>query len=158
MPDWTAIRAEYIAGGTSYRKLAARYEVSLHTLRKRAERERWTEMRSQAYAMAGTKSIEQAAEAAATYDSRIYATADKLLDKVSESIEAIDSTDTGSMRQIAAILRDLQDIKGMRSELMRREAEARIAKLRREAEREERGDAETVIEVRMAGDVERLAE
>ena len=158
MPDWAAIRAEYIAGGTSYRKLAARYEVSLHTLRKRAERERWTEMRSQAYAMAGTKSIEQAAEAAATYDSRIYATADKLLDKVSESIEAIDSTDTGSMRQIAAILRDLQDIKGMRSELMRREAEARIAKLRREAERDERGDAETVIEVRMAGDVERLAE
>ena len=158
MPDWTAIRAEYIAGGTSYRKLAARYEVSLHTLRKRAERERWTEMRSQAYAMAGTKSIEQAAEAAATYDSRIYATADKLLDKVSESIEAIDSTDTGSMRQIAAILRDLQDIKGMRSELMRREAEARIAKLRREAEREERGDAETVIEVRMAGDVETWAE
>lgn len=158
MPDWAAIRAEYIAGGTSYRKLAARYEVSLHTLRKRAERERWTEMRSQAYAMAGTKSIEQAAEAAATYDSRIYATADKLLDKVSESIEAIDSTDTGSMRQIAAILRDLQDIKGMRSELMRREAEARIAKLRREAERDERGDAETVIEVRMAGDVETWAE
>lgn len=158
MPDWAAIRAEYIAGGTSYRKLAARYEVSLHTLRKRAERERWTEMRSQAYAMAGTKSIEQAAEAAATYDSRIYATADKLLDKVSESIEAIDSTDTGSMRQIAAILRDLQDIKGMRSELMRRETEARIAKLRREAERDERGDAETVIEVRMAGDVETWAE
>ena len=158
MPDWAAIRAEYIAGGTSYRKLAARYEVSLHTLRKRAERERWTEMRSQAYAMAGTKSIEQAAEAAATYDSRIYATADKLLDKVSESIEAIDSTDTGSMRQIAAILRDLQDIKGMRSELMRREAEARIAKLRREAERDERGDAETVIEVRMAGDIETWAE
>lgn len=158
MTDWAAIRAEYIAGGTSYRKLAAKYAVSLSTLRKRAERERWTEMRSQAYAMAGTKSIEQAAEAAATYDSRIYATADKLLDKVSEAIEAIDGTDTGSMRQIAAILRDLQDIKGMRSELMRRETEARIAKLRREAERDERGDAETVIEVRMTGDVETWAE
>lgn len=158
MPDWAAIRAEYIAGGTSYRKLAARYDVSLHTLRKRAEREKWTEMRSRAYAMAGTKSIEQAAEAAATYDSRIYATADKLLDKVSESIEAIDSTDTGSMRQIAAILRDLQDIKGMRSELMRRETEARIAKLRREAEREDSPD-ERVIEVRFAGgDIEELSE
>lgn len=152
MPDWAAIRAEYIAGGTSYRKLAARYDVSLHTLRKRAEREKWTEMRSRAYAMAGTKSVEQAAEAAATYDSRIYATADKLLDKVSEAIEAIDGTDTGSMRQIAAILRDLQDIKGMRSELMRREAEARIAKLRREAEREDEGDR--VVEIRLSSELE----
>ena len=158
MTDWAAIRAEYIAGGTSYRKLAAKYAVSLSTLRKRAERERWGEMRSQAYAMAGTKSIEQAAEAAATYDSRIYATADKLLDKVSEAIEAIDGTDTGSMRQIAAILRDLQDIKGLRSDLDRREQEARIAKLRREAEREDSPD-ERVIEVRFAGgDIEELSE
>ena len=158
MTDWAAIRAEYIAGGTSYRKLAARYDVSLHTLRKRAEREKWTEMRSRAYAMAGTKSVEQAAEAAATYDSRIYATADKLLDKVSEAIEAINGTDTGSMRQIAAILRDLQDIKGLRSDLDRREQEARIAKLRREAEREDSPD-ERVIEVRFAGgDIEELSE
>lgn len=158
MADWAAIRAEYIAGGTSYRKLAEKYDVSISTLRKRAERERWTAMRSQAYAMAGTKSIEQAAEAAATYDSRIYATADKLLDKVSESIEAIDNTDTGSMRQIAAILRDLQDIKGMRSELVRRETEARIAKLRREVEREDDAQ-ERVIEVRFAGgDIEELSE
>lgn len=157
MTDWAAIRAEYIAGGTSYRKLAAKYTVSISTLRKRAERERWTAMRSQAYAMAGTKSIEQAAEAAATYDSRIYATADKLLDKVSEAIEAIDGTDTGSMRQIAAILRDLQDIKGLRSDLDRREQEARIAKLRREAEREDSAE-ERVIEVRFAGsDIEELS-
>ena len=154
--DWAAIRAEYIAGGTSYRKLAAKYDVSLSTLRKRAERERWTEMRSQAYAMAGTKSIEQAAEAAATYDSRIYATADKLLDKVSEAIEAIDGTDTGSMRQIAAILRDLQDIKGLRSDLDRREQEARIAKLRREAEREDEGDR--VVEIRLSGALEEYSE
>lgn len=152
MTDWAAIRAEYIAGGISYRKLATKYAVSLSTLRKRAERERWGEMRSQAYAMAGTKSVEQAAEAAATYDSRIYATADKLLDKVSEAIEAIDGTDTGSMRQIAAILRDLQDIKGMRSELMRRETEARIAKLRREAEREDEGDR--VVEIRLSSELE----
>lgn len=156
MTDWAAIRAEYIAGGTSYRKLAARYAVSLHTLRKRAEREKWTEMRSQAYAMAGTKSVEKAAEAAATYDSRIYATADKLLDRVSEAIEAIDGTDTGSMRQIAAILRDLQDIKGLRSDLDRREQEARIAKLRREAERDDEGDR--VVEIRLSGALEEYSE
>lgn len=158
MTDWAAIRAEYIAGGTSYRKLAARYEVSLHTLRKRAERERWTEMRSRAYAMAGTKSVEKAAEAAAAYDSRIYATADKLLDKVACAIDEVGSTDTGSMRQIAAILRDLQDIKGLRCDLNRREQEARIAKLRRDAEREDSPD-ERVIEVRFAGgDIEELSE
>lgn len=158
MPDWAAIRAEYIAGGISFRKLAEKHGVSFNTVKGRARREQWTDARRKACEIAATKSIEQAAEAAATYDSRIYATADKLLDKVSKAIEAIDSTDTGSMRQIAAILRDLQDIKGTRSELMRRETEARIAKLRREAEREDSPD-ERVIEVRFAGgDIEEMSE
>ena len=37
--DWKKLRAEYIAGGTSYRKLAEKHNVSFHTLRKQAAKE-----------------------------------------------------------------------------------------------------------------------
>lgn len=152
MADWAAIRAEYIAGGTSFRKLAEKHGVSFNTVKGRARRERWTEGRRKACEIAATKAIEMTATAVAEFDRRIYATADRLLDRVSEAITQIDSADTGSMRQVAAILRDLQDIKGMRSELVRRETEARIAKLRREAEREDEGDR--VVEIRLSSELE----
>jgi len=38
-PDWAAIKAEYLAGNGSFRVLAHRYNVSCHTLSKRAKRE-----------------------------------------------------------------------------------------------------------------------
>ena len=40
-PNWDAIKAEYLRGGTSYRKLAAKHGVSFSTLEKRARRESW---------------------------------------------------------------------------------------------------------------------
>ena len=39
--DWSAIRAEYIAGGISLRKLAEKHGVSFNTLKYRAKVERW---------------------------------------------------------------------------------------------------------------------
>lgn len=42
-PNWTAIKAEYLAGGTSYRKLAAKHQVNASTLEKRAKREKWAD-------------------------------------------------------------------------------------------------------------------
>lgn len=44
---WDAIRAEYLAGGTSYRKLAAKYGLSRRTLEDRARSEHWAELRGQ---------------------------------------------------------------------------------------------------------------
>ena len=51
MPDWKKIKAEYIRGGTSYRKLADKYRqdgVSFSSIRRRAEKEKWTDLRTQA--------------------------------------------------------------------------------------------------------------
>ena len=39
--DWDKIKAEYIAGGTSYRKLAKKYEVSFDILKNVAVKEGW---------------------------------------------------------------------------------------------------------------------
>lgn len=42
-PNWTAIKAEYLRGGTSYRKLADKYGVSSRTIERRAKAESWGE-------------------------------------------------------------------------------------------------------------------
>ena len=52
--DWNAIRAEYIGGGISQRKLAEKYHVSETTLMKRANVEKWSKLKKQA----DSKSIE----------------------------------------------------------------------------------------------------
>jgi transposase-like protein len=44
--DWNAIRAEYIAGGISTRKLAAKYGVNPNALQARARREAWSSERT----------------------------------------------------------------------------------------------------------------
>lgn len=40
-PDWAAIKTAYLAGDGSFRALAHQYNVSFHTLAKRAKREGW---------------------------------------------------------------------------------------------------------------------
>ena len=40
--DWSAIRAEYIAGGISTRKIAAKYGVKASAVMARASREKWS--------------------------------------------------------------------------------------------------------------------
>ena len=47
--DWNAVRAEYIGGGISQRKLAAKYGISVGTLLRRANVEGWAENRERIY-------------------------------------------------------------------------------------------------------------
>jgi hypothetical protein len=42
-PDWNRIKAEYLKGGTSYRKLADKYGVSCRTIERRAKAEAWAD-------------------------------------------------------------------------------------------------------------------
>lgn len=44
-PNWKKIKAEYVRGGISQEKLAAKHGVSYATLRRRAERENWRELK-----------------------------------------------------------------------------------------------------------------
>lgn len=63
--DWNAIRAEYIGGGTSYRKLVEKYQVSFEALKIRAKKEGWPALRTQAEHTATTKATQRVANAAA---------------------------------------------------------------------------------------------
>ena len=63
--DWNAIRAEYIGGGISQRKLAKKYGVSETTLMKKANAEEWHKLRKNAESKSTAEAQQKTAEAAA---------------------------------------------------------------------------------------------
>lgn len=59
---WDRIKAEYIAGNTSYRKLAKKYKVSLATITAHSNKERWIELRQEARNKAETITVQKTAD------------------------------------------------------------------------------------------------
>jgi hypothetical protein len=68
---------------------------------------------------------------------RIYAVADKLLDKIEYMVEGDSLLNSQSVRALTAAVKDLKEIQGIKPSLDRQEQEARIANLRKQAERED---------------------
>lgn len=135
--DWNELKAEYIAGGTSYRKLAAKYGVSFSTLRCIAEREKWTDLKAQAQHNANTKLVESIAEQNSTHNVSVYDVADELLVKIKEIIN-IAGMSTQSIKHLTSALKDIKEIKGIKSDIDLQEQNARIDKLRKEVEEEKK--------------------
>ena len=152
MPDFKKIKAEYIRGGVSYRKLADKYSVSFSAIRRRAEKEKWTDLRTQAEQKASMKIVDSVASQETKRVEDIQTVADLLLQKIKEGVEnGTLIIDTQSIRHITSSLKDLRDIKGYKSELDMQEQMARIEKLRKDAE----GDgADKEIKVTIGGDLE----
>ena len=63
--NWRKIKAEYIAGGISQRKLAEKYGVNRNLLMRIAQREKWTDRRDKAEAKALEKVEQKTAEVVA---------------------------------------------------------------------------------------------
>ena len=152
MPDFKKIKAEYIRGGVSYRKLADKYSVSFSAIRRRAEKEKWTDLRTQAEQKASMKIVNSVASQDAKRVEDIQTVADLLLQKIKEGVEnGTLVVDTQSIRHITSSLKDLRDIKGYKSDLDMQEQMARIEKLRKDAE----GDGpDKEIKVTIGGDLE----
>lgn len=149
---WKKIKAEYIAGGTSYRKLAEKYEVKLSALRSVAEREKWVELKAQAQHKTDTKIIDTVSDKEADKATKIIYATDKLLDKISEVIDKVQNTK--DIKNISSALKDIKEIKGIKSSADMREQEARIAKLQKEAEKVDDSDVTEIEVVFNAGEDE----
>ena len=148
MVDWITIKAEYIAGGTSYRKLVEKYGVSRTTLQRKAKEENWIGLRSQAEAKTATKIVESISDKDAKKAVNIIDVADKLLSKIEELAGIVGDAD--SIKKLTSAIKDLKDIKGIKSDADMREQEARIAKLQREAMEEEK---DTTVIVQFEEDI-----
>lgn len=145
MADWKRIKAEYIAGGTSYRKLAEKYGVPRTTLERKAKDEKWAELRRQAEGKAEAKIVDAISTNSAKIDGKYFRLVDKLLDKAEETIDDIDEWHPTLLKEMATTMKYLKDCKGIKSEDDIAEQRARINKLRKEAERED--DTTNEIEI-----------
>ena len=148
--DWKRIKAEYIAGGTSYRKLAEKYGVSFNTLKTHAVEEQWHKLRQQKDKKTTTKIVESLSDKDAEKAVDIIDVANKLLGKISELMDAI-PLDTQSMKHLTSALKDLKEIKGFKSDADMREQEARIRNLEKQAEADEKID--TTVTVKFEEDI-----
>ena len=171
--EWNKIRKDYIAGKGSYRELAKKYNVPLKTLAMRAKAEEWPELRKQSCHKAATKTVEAVAEANSRVDTRIYRIAGKLMDKLETAVDELDMDtvvvkqtiqdgknkttterktleqrqgpiDRDGMQQLTGILRELKTVMDVRSALDWQEQEARIAKLRADADKGQEDSTEEI--------------
>lgn len=151
--EWKRIKAEYLAGGTSYRKLAKKYEVKLSALRSVAEREHWVELKTQTQHKTNTKLTEVVSDKETKKAVDLFDIADVLAEKVREIAKTV--SDPDSIKKLTSAIKDLRDIKGIKSEADMREQEARINKLRKEAEDDTPEDRE--VNVTFIGDIEQYS-
>lgn len=96
--DWDKIKAEYLQGGTSYRKLADKHGVSYSTLRDRAVKEEWTKLRDDVRNKAGTKAVQ------------------KIVSQRAKDIEALDRTRSLLIAHLEKSVSKFPDIPGNRME------------------------------------------
>lgn len=143
--DWNRIKAEYVAGGTSYRKLAAKYGVSFTTLTRTAQKENWIGLRQQAENKAETKIIDVVSNQKVKIDDKYFKLVDKLLEKAEVVIDTLDEWSIYSLKEIATTLKYLKECKGVKSDIDLREQEARIRNLEKQAEAEEKNTAINVV-------------
>lgn len=145
MPNWKKIKAEYIRGGTSYSKLAEKYGVSLSTLTKHGMREKWADLKNDTRKKAEAKMSESVANQEAKREDSFQSLADKLLQHISNNIDVLASSAT-AVRDITAALKNLRDIKGLKSELDMQEQIARIEKLRKDAQEDDNKDTTVIVQ------------
>ena len=147
MADWQAIKTEYITTDTSYRKLAQKYGVNHAVIGQRAKSEKWVDLRRQHIDKTQTKALNTISNKQADRAAKLISVSELLLDKVRSLIEESPEVLVlpQNIKHISGVLKDLKDIQMIKSEADLREQEARIEKLRREAEPEKSADVPKLV-------------
>lgn len=165
MADWQKIKTEYITTDISLRKLAQKHEVRYATVQERSKKEGWITLRDQHRTSTVSKSISKISDRQSDKLARIEGITDKLLLKLEQAVEELDMeiikrktkvegegfettteimeakeggiVDRAGLRHLTAALKDLKEIQMIKSELDRREQEARIANLQKQAQKDD---------------------
>ena len=147
--DWKQLKREYIAGGTSYRKLAAKYNANLSVLKRIARDEDWVGLREQCKAKSATKIVEIESDKQADRMKRLLTVSDKLLMAVEDAVDKFQAgelmLDKGALKSLSGTIKDIKDIQSIKSELDIEEQKARIAILKKQAEADTSGSTEVSI-------------
>ncbi len=152
--DWTKIKTEYITDSkSSYRKIAEKYGVPFTTLKDRAKKEGWANLKIQTQHDIVTRTIDKDIDKKVDRATRLMDVTDKLLEKIEETVGGLTSSaivcDRYIVKQISGALKDIKEIQGIKCDRDIREQEARIRNLERQAEV---GTSDNEIVIRVAGD------
>ena len=149
MADWQKIKTEYITTDTSYRKLAQKYGIDSAVIGRKAKNEEWVNLRQQYVDKTQTKTIDAISNQQVDRATNLISVSDLLLSKVKSLLEtdAEVLSDTQSMKHISGVLKDIKEIQMIRSDADMREQEARIANLRKQAEKEDNQQRDVTITI-----------
>ena len=140
MADWRKLKREYISSTITTRELAEKYHVPYSSLAKKSAAEKWAALRKQAEKKEEALVVEKAAEKNSSVESSLQDAALMLLEKAMEGIQAVEKEDSAGMRAYGLVLKSIMDVLNIRTKADMEEQAARIAKLRREAEPEAKGE------------------
>ena len=146
MADWQKIETEYITTDTSYRKLADKYGIDQATISRKAKKEDWVSKRKHHISETQAKILTADTEEKVDRAVRLMTVADKLLEKVAQWVEMGDPISANSIKNLSDAIKNIKEVQMIRTEEDVEEQKARIAKLRKEAEKEENTDNTIVIQ------------
>ena len=109
--------------------------------------EKWVEQREQYLNKVTAKTLEKISQQEANRAAKIYGVADKLLLKIERMADGDKPLASKDIRALTAAVRDLKEIHGVKTDLERREQEAKIAALNRQAEKENAGKEPIRVEI-----------
>lgn len=150
MADWQTIKTEYITTDTSYRKLAQKYGVNYQAICHRSKEEGWIARREQYRNSTITKTLEKISQQEANRAAKFHSVADKLLNKI-DALADRPGMMPKDVRYLVAAMKDLKEIHGIKSDLDTQEQEARIANLRKQADKTD--DNKEPIQVILSDDL-----
>ena len=152
--DWAKIEAEYITTDTSYRKLADKYNVDQATIARKAKKEDWVSKRQQHISTTQAKVLAAATQQKVDRASRLKSVADKLLDRVEDIVEYDQHLTASAIKNLSDALKNIKEAQMIRTAEDIEEQQARIAKLKKEVQDD---DKSKTITVTLEGDLSRYA-
>lgn len=134
--DWAKIKTEYISASkkVSYRKLAKKYGVPESSLFAKASEEQWVEQREQFQSKTIAKSLDAISNATADRAVALMEAADLLLERTISGITAYRELPATAAKNYSDALKNIKEIHMIRSTEDIEEQQARIAKLKKEAQ------------------------
>lgn len=127
--DWIAIRNEYASTDISTRELAEKYGISYNTVKDRASREKWAEMRDDQHRKITAKTQQETAKVVAKDEAgrvaRLLRIADRLMDKTEQALGELDQQAVKHVEKVKTSISERDDD----GKPIRREVEREIVSL-----------------------------
>lgn len=130
---WKTAKRDYVKNSISYEGIAEKYGISRRAVANRAQKENWQALKhksrkivEKAVKTAESECIERAKQSALN----LFDLADQMTNAISTMMAAhMDELRPADLKALTAAMKDIKDIKGIKSDADAREQEARIKKL-----------------------------